>query len=105
MTYPVTKHIGFSWLVHRLPLYHPLYLHMQVQRCDLGQCDAFMALAAGMRNDGHEEHGIAGDVETVTYKMNANDYLSYSRTRPADIHFRVGISIHLHQCFVLYIRV
>ena len=56
------KHIGFSWLVHRLPFYHPRYLHMQVQRCDLGQCDALIALAAAMRKAGHKENGIAGDV-------------------------------------------
>lgn len=65
LTCSVIKLIGFSWLVHRLPPYHPRYLHMQVRRCDLGQCDALMALAAYMRNAGHEEHGIAGDVSRL----------------------------------------
>ena len=90
---------GFSWLVHRLPFYHPRYLHMQVQTCDLGQCDTLIALAAAMRKAGHKEHGIAGDVWrlSVTYKMNATADLSCSRTRPADIDFKVGSSTNLHR--------
>ena len=57
---------GFSWLVHRLPFYHPRYLHMQVQTCDLGQCDTLIALAAAMRKAGHKETRHCGRcVETL----------------------------------------
>ena len=99
LTYAVMKHIGSSWLVHRHPCCHPRYLHMQVQRCDLGQCDALLALAAAMRNAGHKEHGIARDVRRlcVTYKMDVAAYLSCSRMRPSEIDFKVGISTDLHQ--------